>query len=87
MSRLVPAAPVIVLYALTNPQHLPWKAKGRYFPFKVSEDLKSRNEVIRFVDANLQTQAEERVLPEEIFKAAIAMLDGKDAPVMPEMIP
>jgi lipopolysaccharide heptosyltransferase II len=40
---------VIVLYALTNPQHPPWKAKGKIFPFSVDEKLRSKNEVLKFV--------------------------------------
>src|SRR5690606_16410350 len=40
---------MIVLYALTNPQHPPWKATGRVLPFSVTEALQSKNEVLRFV--------------------------------------
>ena len=42
--------PVIVLYALTNPQHTPWLTKNIVLPFSVSEKLKSKNEVIEFVN-------------------------------------
>ena len=44
--------PVVVLYALTNPQHTPWKVKSKVLYFKVNEKLQSRNEVIRFVQKN-----------------------------------
>jgi lipopolysaccharide heptosyltransferase II len=40
---------VVVLYALTNPQHTPWKGMGRIIPFSVPRHLQSRNEVLRFV--------------------------------------
>ncbi|HEY1166241.1 MAG TPA: glycosyltransferase family 9 protein [Chitinophaga sp.] len=40
--------PVVVLYALTNPQHTPWKAQGAVLYFDVPEHLRSRNEVIRY---------------------------------------
>ncbi|HEY2726775.1 MAG TPA: glycosyltransferase family 9 protein [Parafilimonas sp.] len=42
--------PVIVLYALTNPQHTPWLTKNIVLPFSVPEKLKSKNEVIEFVN-------------------------------------
>lgn len=41
--------PVIVLYALTNPQHAPWHATGKVFPFSVPQEMQSKNEVIRHV--------------------------------------
>src|SRR5690606_13002909 len=43
--------PLVVLYALTNPQHTPWRCPHRLFPFSVTEkNLQSRNEVIRYVN-------------------------------------
>lgn len=45
--------PCVVLYALTNPQHTPWKAPHVLLPFSVSENLQSKNEVIRFVHQQL----------------------------------
>jgi lipopolysaccharide heptosyltransferase II len=38
--------PVVVLYAMTNPQHTPWKVPNRVLPFPVSSEAQSRNEVI-----------------------------------------
>lgn len=45
--------PVIVLYALTNTQHVPWMVKNEVFFFPVEDRLKSRNEVLRYVDEHL----------------------------------
>ncbi|MBO9632019.1 MAG: glycosyltransferase family 9 protein [Chitinophagaceae bacterium] len=42
--------PVVVLYANTNPQHIPWKVPSTILPFSVSELLKSKNEIIHWVD-------------------------------------
>ncbi len=42
--------PVIVLYAMTNPQHTPWKVQNQVFEFSVPENLQSKNEVIRYVN-------------------------------------
>lgn len=41
--------PVVVLYALTNPQHTPWQAQGAVLYFDVPAHLRSKNEVIRYV--------------------------------------
>lgn len=41
--------PVVVLYAMTNPQHTPWKVTSQVFPYPVDESLQSRNEVLRYV--------------------------------------
>lgn len=42
--------PVIVLYALTNPQHFPWKSLGKVLLFNVRKGMRSQNEVIRWVN-------------------------------------
>lgn len=41
--------PMVVLYAQTNPQHLPWKANATIFTFPVHERQQSRNEIVRYV--------------------------------------
>lgn len=41
--------PQLVLYALTNPQHTPWQSPARVFPFPVDDALRSRNQVVRYV--------------------------------------
>jgi len=43
------ATPVVVLYALTNPQHTPWNVKSKVLYFDVPEHLCSKNEVIKYV--------------------------------------
>lgn len=55
--------PVVVLYALTNPQHTPWKVSNEVFYFPVKESLKSRNEVIRYV-------SQQTKLPDDEFPSA-----------------
>ena len=42
--------PVVVLYALTNPQHTPWKVPCRVLPFTVDKKLHSKNQVIDYVN-------------------------------------
>jgi len=40
--------PVVVLYALTNPQHTPWRVPYRLLPFDVPDSLRSRNTIIAY---------------------------------------
>ncbi|WP_207425933.1 glycosyltransferase family 9 protein [Pedobacter sp. SYSU D00535] len=78
--------PVVVLYAFTNPQHSPWKVPGKVLPFSVQEELKSRNEVIRYVSDGLLFDIPLMVSPEEVAEAARQVLSG-NCDVIPEMIP
>jgi lipopolysaccharide heptosyltransferase II len=48
--------PVVVLYALTNPQHTPWKVHCKVLPFQVAESAQSKNEVIRHVNHFLYSE-------------------------------
>ncbi|OQP49941.1 hypothetical protein A4R26_30285 [Niastella populi] len=61
--------PVIVLYALTNPQHTPWKVNGKIFPFNVDEGLQSKNEVIAYVRNHRMVQQPVLPRPAEIAQA------------------
>jgi ADP-heptose:LPS heptosyltransferase len=47
------STPVVVLYALTNPQHTPWRAIARVLPFAVPESLRSKNEVVGYVSERM----------------------------------
>ena len=77
---------VIVLYALTNPQHTPWKATGKVLWYDVPESLRSKNEVVRFVQDHLHPQNAEMIKPDEILTALQDILTSTDC-VIPEMIP
>jgi lipopolysaccharide heptosyltransferase II len=66
--------PVIVLYALTNPQHTPWKVLSKVFPFPVNKKLKSRNEIINYVNDHFFNKTVAMPLPETIFYAATQIL-------------
>lgn len=77
---------VIVLYALTNPQHTPWKATGKVLWYDVPESLRSKNEVVRFVQDHLHPQNAEMIKPDEILRALQDIFTGTDC-VIPEMIP
>jgi lipopolysaccharide heptosyltransferase II len=69
---------VIVLYALTNPQHTPWKVPGAVLPFDVAEDLRSKNEVIRFVSDHYFKESHPLVSPDEVMNAVEAVLNSEE---------
>lgn len=68
--------PVLVLYALTNPQHTPWKTPAVVLPFSVREDLRSRNQVVCHLN---KLMAKDIPIPEpdEVCKAVGKLLDGQ----------
>ncbi len=82
------STPVIVLYALTNPQHLPWKVCGRALFFDVPPDMQSKNEIIRYVNEYLIEAPASMASPDVIVSAAAEVLqeNGNGAEI-PEMIP
>lgn len=66
--------PVIVLYALTNPQHTPWKVNGKIFPYNVAEELQSKNEIIAYARKHRMVQHEALPRPADIAKALESLL-------------
>jgi len=66
--------PVVVLYALTNPQHTPWRAAARVLPFAVPEYLRSKNEVVRYVSKLMHRQEVPLPTPSDIVRAAWELL-------------
>lgn len=81
--------PVIVLYALTNPQHLPWKVAGKALLFDTPPALQSKNEVVKYVHKQLMYSGIPVPAPAEIIAAARELLENTniEKPLMPEMIP
>jgi ADP-heptose:LPS heptosyltransferase len=67
--------PLIVLYALTNPQHTPWKVPCKVLPFAVAEELKSKNQVVSFVSNELTKQRNSFPFPKDILNAAQQLLN------------
>jgi lipopolysaccharide heptosyltransferase II len=66
--------PVVVLYALTNPQHTPWKVPHKVLYFDVPENLKSKNEVIRHVYDYVMEKPAKDPGPDEIVAAVRQLL-------------
>lgn len=61
--------PVVVLYALTNPQHAPWNVRHKVFPFEIPEESQSKNVIIRYANKKAFTKKPEPVRPEMILSA------------------
>lgn len=57
--------PVVVLYAMTNPQHTPWMVPNRVLYFEVPAHLRSRNQLLQ----QFPEPAEPRATPEGIVQA------------------
>jgi ADP-heptose:LPS heptosyltransferase len=68
--------PVVVLYALTNPQHTPWKAQGAVLYFDVPEQLRSKNEVIRYVYEQYRYESQMPATTGNIVQVATGILES-----------
>jgi lipopolysaccharide heptosyltransferase II len=69
--------PVIVMYAMTNPQHAPWKVKHKIFPFDVSENMRSKNVVIDYAYHKSFLKKPSEIFPEEIVKAVTELVKAE----------
>jgi ADP-heptose:LPS heptosyltransferase len=76
--------PVIVLYAMTNPQHIPWTARSEVLPFGIAREEWSRNEVIRYVSDRLRTDEPTYPSPLRVLTAVERWLSKA---VVPEKTP
>jgi ADP-heptose:LPS heptosyltransferase len=77
---------IIVLYALTNPQHTPWKAIGKILPYSIPQDLQSKNQVLQFVQQTYFHQTLDMIQPEEITAAAREILIDHQHQLIPELV-
>ena len=63
--------PTLVLYANTNPQHVPWSAKSDYISFDIPEVIKSRNQIIHQMDklrsGQMSPKPDEQLILERLF--------------------
>lgn len=74
---------VIVLYALTNPQHTPWKVPGFVLPFDVPEEMQSKNEIIRYVQEHYFKDQPSSALPDDVMNAVEALLNSENIALTP----
>lgn len=70
--------PVVVLYARTNPQHMPWKVPSRVLCFDVNPKLYSKNQILVHTYPHVPIATP---TPEEIVEAALQLLaDLRETP-------
>jgi ADP-heptose:LPS heptosyltransferase len=67
--------PVVVLYALTNPQHTPWKAPSRVLTFSVPEASSSRNEVVKYVQGMMTAETKPIPRAAQVLQELESLLD------------
>lgn len=68
--------PVVVLYALTNPQHAPWRVPHRVLPFEVPPEKLSRNVLVRYAAERYFTRTADMPGPNDIVQAARELLEA-----------
>ena len=67
--------PVVVLYALTNPQHAPWRVAHRVLPFDVPDGDLSRNVLVHYAADRFFTGKAGMASPGDIVEAVAELLD------------
>lgn len=67
--------PVLVLYALTNPQHTPWRVTSKVLYFDVPIHLRSKNEVVKYVYQSFSADDLPIATPVTIAEMTLAMLE------------
>jgi ADP-heptose:LPS heptosyltransferase len=77
---------VIVLYALTNPQHAPWRTVGKVFPFSVEEKQQSKNEVLVYTQAHFFRTDINLPVPQEVADVAAKIIDGSFNEMIPLLV-
>ncbi len=70
--------PVIVLYALTNPQHTPWQVASKVLFYSVNENLRSKNEIIHYVTEQIMDKNLELPNPFQILQEAEKLLKTEE---------
>ncbi|MBW3567565.1 MAG: glycosyltransferase family 9 protein [Proteobacteria bacterium] len=79
--------PVVVLYALTNPQHAPWGVPNRILPFDVPLENLSRNVLVRYAAERYFAEPRGSAAPEDIVNAVAELLQGaQDCPRGAELV-
>jgi len=71
--------PVIVLYALTNPQHTPWEVASKVLSYSVKENLGSKNEIVQYVTEQIMEKNLELPDPFQILQEAEKLLKMEEA--------
>lgn len=78
---------LIVLYAMTNPQHTPWKAIGKVLPYSIPSEMQSQNEVLRYLQVHYFDGKPKRVTSDDILSAVNELLVQHREPVIDSILP
>lgn len=78
--------PLIALYALSNPQHSPWMARGKVLPYDIPPELRSKNQVLQYVHEQINPKNVPMVTPEEVIDNIREVLTGNHDHFIPAMI-
>jgi ADP-heptose:LPS heptosyltransferase len=78
---------VIVLYALSNPQHSPWMARGKVLLYDIPEQLRSGNEVLQFLHEHVLPKGVYMPQPTDILQSIRDVLIGDGDCFIPALIP
>lgn len=70
--------PIVVLYAMTNPQHTPWATPNKVYHYSIDSSLKSKNQVIDFVDQHYYHSDVRLPTPGEIMEGVKELLNEKN---------
>jgi lipopolysaccharide heptosyltransferase II len=68
--------PVAVLYAQSNPQHTPWKVPHKVFYYPIEENLKSKNEILKWVDQHAMSKSHDYPSPAAVADGIIQLLQN-----------
>jgi ADP-heptose:LPS heptosyltransferase len=79
--------PVLVLYAMTNPQHTPWMVPHKVLYFDVPEELKSKNEVVRYAMDVMASQLLPMATTENIVLETLSLLAPESSLQQPHPLP
>jgi lipopolysaccharide heptosyltransferase II len=69
--------PVVALYAMTNPQHVPWNVPHRVLYFDVPRPLRSRDPLLLYSYQTLMQQPVRDAQPEDIVQAVYDLLQER----------
>jgi ADP-heptose:LPS heptosyltransferase len=75
--------PVVVLYAQTNPQHTPWGVPHKVLEFGVPAHLRSKNQVVAYVNETHYGVPAVLPTPKEIVSAVKELLNLPNLPIQP----
>jgi lipopolysaccharide heptosyltransferase II len=68
--------PVVVLYALTNPQHAPWRVRSKVLPFAVPPALRTKSPQLSWVNNQVFRATISDATPSTIVSAVRELLSG-----------